>query len=93
MSRFSSTPAFVGIGAVFATFFLASGAPTPLLALRQQEWGFSAGTLTFAFSVYALALLAALLVGMSAGAPSYSPPFTVNSPRCWSSCSPPTSPG
>jgi MFS family permease len=65
MSRFSSTPAFVGIGAVFATFFLASGAPTPLLVLRQQEWGFSAGTLTFAFSVYALALLAALLVGGS----------------------------
>src|SRR3954447_19649446 len=65
MSRFSSTPAFVGIGAVFASFFLAAGAPTPLLALRQQEWGFSAGTLTFAFSVYALALLGALLVGGS----------------------------
>src|SRR3954469_23135705 len=65
MSRLSSTPAFVGIGAVFATFFLASGAPTPLLSLRQQEWGFSAGTLTTAFSVYAFTLLAALLVGGS----------------------------
>ncbi|MGY2876667.1 MFS family permease [Marmoricola sp. URHA0025 HA25] len=66
MSRtVSSRTAFAGVAAVFASFFLAAGAPTPLLALRQQEWGFSAGTLTFAFSVYALALLGALLVGGS----------------------------
>lgn len=55
-------PAFAGLALVFAAFFFAAGAPTPLLSLRQQEWGFSAGTLSFAFSVYALALLAALLV-------------------------------
>src|SRR3954470_12500559 len=66
MSRtLSPTAAFAGIAAVFAAFFLAAGAPTPLLALRQQEWGFSAGTLTLAFAVYALALLAAVLVGGS----------------------------
>ena len=66
MSRsLSSTTAFGGVAAVFAAFFLAAGAPTPLLSLRQQEWGFSAGTLTFAFSVYALGLLVALLVGGS----------------------------
>ena len=66
MSRtVSPTFAFSGVAAVFAAFFLAAGAPTPLLSLRQQEWGFSAGTLTFAFSVYALGLLAALLVGGS----------------------------
>jgi MFS family permease len=66
MSRtLSPTFAFSGVAAVFAAFFLAAGAPTPLLSLRQQEWGFSAGTLTFAFSVYALGLLAALLVGGS----------------------------
>jgi MFS family permease len=59
------TAAFAGVAAVFAAFFLAAGAPTPLLALRQQEWGFSAGTLTVAFAVYALALLAAVLVGGS----------------------------
>src|SRR5690349_8600937 len=66
MSRtLSPTAAFAGVAAVFAAFFLAAGAPTPLLALRQQEWGFSAGTLTLAFAVYALALLAAVLVGGS----------------------------
>lgn len=66
MSRtLSPTAAFAGLAAIFAAFFFAAGAPTPLLALRQQEWGFSAGTLTFAFSVYALGLLVALLVGGS----------------------------
>jgi MFS family permease len=60
-SRFS----FAGLAAVFGAFFFAAGAPTPLLSLRQQEWGFSAGTLTIAFSIYALGLLAALLVGGS----------------------------
>ena len=63
--RLTSTTAFAGLAAVFAAFFLAAGAPTPLLSLQQQEWGFSAGALTFAFSVYALGLLAALLVGGS----------------------------
>lgn len=66
MSRpLSPTAAFAGLAAIFAAFFFAAGAPTPLLSLRQQEWGFSAGTLTFAFSVYALGLLVALLVGGS----------------------------
>ncbi|MFE6510888.1 MFS transporter [Nocardioides sp. NPDC057767] len=66
MSRtLSPTAAFAGLAAIFAAFFFAAGAPTPLLAVRQQEWGFSAGTLTFAFSVYALGLLVALLVGGS----------------------------
>jgi predicted MFS family arabinose efflux permease len=59
------TAAFAGVAAVFAAFFLAAGAPTPLLSLRQQEWGFSAGMLTIAFAAYALALLAAVLVGGS----------------------------
>lgn len=66
MSRtLSPKAAFAGLAAIFAAFFFAAGAPTPLLSLRQQEWGFSAGTLTFAFSVYALGLLVALLVGGS----------------------------
>jgi MFS family permease len=59
------TAAFAGVAAVFAAFFLAAGAPIPLLSLRQQEWGFSAGTFTMAFAVYALALLGAVLVGGS----------------------------
>lgn len=66
MSRtLSPKTAFAGLAAIFAAFFFAAGAPTPLLSLRQQVWGFSAGTLTFAFSVYALGLLVALLVGGS----------------------------
>ena len=59
------TTAFAGLSMVFAAFFFAAGAPTPLLSLRQEEWGFSAATLTIAFSVYALGLLAALLLGGS----------------------------
>ena len=66
MSRtLSPSTAFAGVTTAFAAFFLAAGAPTPLLAVRQQQWGFSAGTLTFAFSVYAFGLLVALLVAGS----------------------------
>lgn len=57
--------AFAGVAATFAAFFLAAGAPTPLLSLRQEQWGFGSGVLTVAFSVYAVALLAALLVAGS----------------------------
>ena len=57
--------AFTGLAVVFAAFFVAAGAPTPLLSLQQQAWGFSAGLLTIAFSVYALSLLGALLVAGS----------------------------
>ena len=44
-------------------FFLAgSSAPTPLYALYQSEWHFSPITTTVVFGVYALAVLASLLV-------------------------------
>jgi MFS family permease len=44
-------------------FFLAgSSAPTPLYSLYQAAWGFSPITITVVFGVYALAVLAALLV-------------------------------
>lgn len=62
---FPAKAAFPGLALVFAAFFFAAGAPTPLLSLRQQEWGFSAATLSFAFAIYAIGLLAALLVGGS----------------------------
>jgi MFS family permease len=64
-SALSPRLSFAGLAAVFAAFFFAAGAPTPLLSLRQQEWGFSAAILTIAFSIYALGLLASLLVGGS----------------------------
>ena len=54
--------AFVGISLALATFFVAAGAPTPLLVIYEREWGFGPFVLTVAFGVYALAMLAALLV-------------------------------
>jgi hypothetical protein len=43
-------------------FFAASSAPTPLYHVYQQAWGFSSALLTLIFAVYALSLLATLLV-------------------------------
>jgi predicted MFS family arabinose efflux permease len=39
-----------------------SSAPTPLYAVYQAQWGFSPITVTIVFGVYALAVLAALLI-------------------------------
>ncbi|WP_051639796.1 MFS transporter [Cellulomonas sp. URHE0023] len=49
------------ISAVFITFLAASSAPTPLYAIYQAEWGFSAVTTTVVFGTYAVAVLLALL--------------------------------
>ncbi len=57
--------AFGGVAAVFAAFFLAAGAPTPLLALRQSQWGFPDGLLTIAFAAYAVGLVIAVLTAGS----------------------------
>ncbi len=57
--------AFAGSGAVFAALYVAAGAPTPLLVVFEQQWGFPAWVLTVAFASYALGLLAALLVAGS----------------------------
>jgi MFS family permease len=50
-------------GLTLIAFFAASSLPTPLYHLYQATWRFSASTLTAIFSVYALALLVALLLG------------------------------
>jgi MFS family permease len=47
--------------AILMSFLAAASAPTPLYSLYRESWGFSAGTLTWVFSVYAFSLLAALL--------------------------------
>lgn len=47
---------------VLLCFFAASSAPTPLYHFYQQAWGFSSVLLTVIFAVYALSLLATLLV-------------------------------
>ncbi|MFI6150958.1 MFS transporter [Streptomyces sp. NPDC051109] len=46
---------------VLVGLLAASSAPTPLYAIYQAEWHFSAMTLTVVFSAYALTLLGALL--------------------------------
>ncbi|PJI84839.1 MFS transporter [Luteimicrobium subarcticum] len=49
----------VSLGVVFLA---SASAPTPLYATYQAEWGFTPLTTTVVFGVYALAVLAALLV-------------------------------
>jgi hypothetical protein len=44
------------------SFLAGSSAPTPLYAVYQAQWGFSSTMLTLVFGVYAIAVLAALLV-------------------------------
>ncbi|MDQ7877425.1 MFS transporter [Microbacterium sp. QXD-8] len=47
---------------VLFLFFAAAAAPSPLLPLLLRKWQFEPWLLTFAFAVYALAILVALLV-------------------------------
>jgi MFS family permease len=60
--RLSRPVAFAAIAAIFVTFSAAAAAPSPLYVVYQQEWGFSASTLTVIFAVYVAGLIAALLV-------------------------------
>jgi MFS family permease len=53
--------AFTGSAITFISLYLTAGAPTPLLALYQKQWDFTAPTLTLAFAVYAGGFLAASL--------------------------------
>src|SRR4051812_35236353 len=57
--------AFPMLALVLFAFFFASSAPSPLFVVMQQAWGFSPSLLTVAFAVYAIALLASLLVAGS----------------------------
>jgi MFS family permease len=54
--------AFVASSVSLAAFFLAAGAPTPLLPIYESDWGFAPWLLTLAFGVYAISLLLTLLV-------------------------------
>lgn len=60
--RWGRRPAFALVGAVVLLFLAASAAPSPLYPVWGSRWGESAGALTAVFAVYALALLASLLV-------------------------------
>jgi predicted MFS family arabinose efflux permease len=58
----SRTAAFYLLVSIILFFLAGSSAPTPLYGLYQAAWGFSPVTVTVVFGVYALAVLAALLV-------------------------------
>ncbi|GGM22857.1 MFS transporter [Promicromonospora citrea] len=53
---------FYALATVFVLFLAASSAPSPLYAIYQQHWHFSAWVLTVVFALYVVGLLAALLV-------------------------------
>ncbi len=60
--RLSSTAAFLLLASITVSFLAGSSAPTPLYPYYQSQWGFSSLAVTVVFGVYALAVLAALLV-------------------------------
>ncbi|MGY1653071.1 MFS transporter [Geodermatophilus sp. SYSU D01119] len=54
--------AFWSVAGLLVAVLAASGVPSPLYRVYQEEFGFGAGLLTLVFGIYAFALLAALLV-------------------------------
>lgn len=75
MTTITSTPpirrtlpprlAFGLLTSILVTLLASSSAPTPLYATYQARWGFSPVTITVIFGVYAVAVLASLLVAGS----------------------------
>jgi MFS family permease len=61
-SKLPPAAAFAAMTAAFAAFFIAAGAPTPLLPIYEANWKFPASMVTVAFGVYAIALLLTLLI-------------------------------
>ena len=62
LPRPGRTASMALLASIIVSLLAASSAPTPLYAVYQREWGFSPITTTVVFGVYALAVLAALLV-------------------------------
>src|SRR3989442_11151109 len=58
----SQTAPLYLLASITVSYLASSSAPTPLYPIYQAEWGFSAVTIALVFGVYALAVLAALLV-------------------------------
>ena len=54
--------AFWVMGGLLGLLMIAAAAPSPLYAVYQADWHFSAATLTTVFAVYVVALLAAFLI-------------------------------
>ena len=64
-ARLPARAAFFLQASIVVSFLAGSSAPTPLYAIYQSQWHFSAITTTVVFGIYALAVLAALLVAGS----------------------------
>lgn len=60
--RISLRAAFALQISILVSLLTASSAPTPLYSVYRAEWGFSPITITVVFGIYAIAVLAALLV-------------------------------
>jgi predicted MFS family arabinose efflux permease len=60
--RLRGRPALYLLASLIVSLLAASSAPTPLYATYQRLWGFTPITTTVVFGVYAVAVLAALLV-------------------------------
>ncbi|WP_243770341.1 MFS transporter [Amycolatopsis acidicola] len=60
--RLSPPVSFVAVAAIVVLFLAASSAPSPLYVVYQQQWHFTATTLTVVFAVYVAGLIASLLV-------------------------------
>lgn len=63
--RFSHATALWGLTVTLGLLLFASSAPSPLYVVYQAEWSFSEITLTSVFAVYAVALLASLVIAGS----------------------------
>ena len=62
MGHLSPRLSFYLLASITVSFLAGSSAPTPLYPLYRSLWGFSPVVLTVVFGIYALAVLAALLV-------------------------------
>jgi predicted MFS family arabinose efflux permease len=60
--RLSGPPAVIVLASVIVSLLASSAAPTPLYAIYQAQWHFTPITTTVVFGVYAIAVLAGLLV-------------------------------
>jgi len=58
----SNRASFALVASIVVTFLAGSSAPTPLYPTYQAAWGFSSISITVIFGIYAVAVLAALLV-------------------------------
>jgi MFS family permease len=60
--RLGRSAGFAAAGYAFAVTMLGTTLPTPLYSTYQQEWGFSELMITVIFAIYALGVIAALLL-------------------------------